>query len=78
MTAEAPPVPHEPQPAPVVHEPAAETREKALAPFDELSTVPASIQQRIASSDARERAAAIVELSHVDTDEAFQIGRAHV
>ena len=53
-------------------EPAAGTREKGLAPFDEYSTVPASIQQRIASGDARERAAAIVELSHVDTDEAFQ------
>lgn len=67
----------EPEPAPVaeapaVHEPAPEPREKGLAPFDETSTVPASIQQRIASSDARERADAIVELSHVDTDEAFQ------
>lgn len=69
-TAEASPVAYEPEPAPVVPEP--ETRERGLAPFDELSTVPASIQQRIASSDARERAAAIVELSHVDTDEAFQ------
>jgi HEAT repeat protein len=46
--------------------------EKGLAPFDEFSTVPASIQQRLASRDAGERAAAIVELSHVDTDEAFQ------
>jgi HEAT repeat protein len=34
--------------------------------------VPASIQQRIASGEPGERAAAIVELSHVDTDEAFQ------
>lgn len=49
-----------------------ETHEKGVVPFDEFSTVPASIQQRIASQDARERAAAITELSHVDTDEAFQ------
>ena len=66
------PILREPEPAPVVHEPAAETREKGLTLFDESSTVPAAIQQRIASSDASERAAAIVELSHVDTDEAFQ------
>jgi HEAT repeat protein len=46
--------------------------ERAIAPFDELSTVPASIQQRLASRNPAERAAAIVELSHVDTDEAFQ------
>ncbi|HEX8720222.1 MAG TPA: HEAT repeat domain-containing protein [Pyrinomonadaceae bacterium] len=45
--------------------------EKGLAPFDEHSTVPASIQQRLASGQPSERAAAIVELSHVDTDEAF-------
>ncbi|HEX8285136.1 MAG TPA: HEAT repeat domain-containing protein [Pyrinomonadaceae bacterium] len=45
--------------------------EKGVAPFDEFSTVPASIQQRLASRDANERAAAIVELSRVDTDEAF-------
>jgi HEAT repeat protein len=70
--AEAPPVPHEPEPAPAAYEPAAEKREKGLAPFDELSTVPASIQQRIASGDPGARATAIVELSHVDTDEAFQ------
>lgn len=80
-TAEPAPVLHEPEPepapfvhepAPFVQEPAAETREKGLALFDESSTVPAAIQQRIASSDPAERAAAIVELSHVDTDEAFQ------
>jgi hypothetical protein len=45
--------------------------EKGIAAFDELSTVPASIQQRLASAEPAERAAAIVELSHVDTDEAF-------
>ncbi|HEX8501433.1 MAG TPA: HEAT repeat domain-containing protein [Pyrinomonadaceae bacterium] len=50
----------------------AATFEKGLAPFDEHSTVPASIQQRLASRDPGERATAIVELSHVDTDEAFQ------
>jgi HEAT repeat protein len=75
--AAAPPFLHEPEPlrhepAHVLHEPATETREKGLAPFDESSTVPASIQQRIASDNPRERAAAIIELSHVDTDEAFQ------
>jgi HEAT repeat protein len=52
--------------------PVAETSEKGVAPFDEFSTVPASIQQRLASREADERASAIVELSHVDTDEAFQ------
>ena len=46
--------------------------EKGLAAFDEHSTVPASIQQRLSSQDAGERAAAIIELSRVDTDEAFQ------
>lgn len=46
--------------------------EKGLALFDEHSSVPASIQQRLASQDASERAAAIIELSQVDTDEAFQ------
>ncbi|HEX8149064.1 MAG TPA: HEAT repeat domain-containing protein [Pyrinomonadaceae bacterium] len=70
--AQAPPVSREPEPAHAAYEPAAETREKGLAPFDESSTVPAAIQQRIASRDPRERAVAIVELSHVDTDEAFQ------
>jgi hypothetical protein len=70
--AEAPPARREPEPAQVAYEPAVETREKGLAPFDESSTVPAAIQQRIASRDPRERASAIVELSHVDTDEAFQ------
>jgi HEAT repeats len=52
--------------------PPSETAEKGVAPFDEFSTVPASIQQRLASRDASERAAAIIELSHADTDEAFQ------
>ena len=62
------------EPEQVAYEPAAQqpAPEKGLAPFDESSTVPASIQQRIASTDPRERAAAIIELSHVDTDEAFQ------
>ncbi len=50
----------------------AATGERGIAPFDELSTVPASIQQRLASGNPDERAAAIVELSHVDTDETFQ------
>ena len=49
----------------------ASSAEKGVAPFDEFSTVPASIQQRLSSSDPEERAAAIVELSRVDTDEAF-------
>jgi HEAT repeat protein len=51
--------------------PLAEVREKGVTPFDESSTVPASIQQRLASPEPTERAAAIVELSHVDTGEAF-------
>ena len=72
VAAEAPAFLREPEPTPAAHEPVAETREKGLAPFDERSTVPASIQQRIASGEPGERAAAIVELSHVDTDEAFQ------
>ncbi|HEX8721273.1 MAG TPA: HEAT repeat domain-containing protein [Pyrinomonadaceae bacterium] len=46
--------------------------EKGGALFNEHSTVPTSIQQRLASGDAGERAAAIIELSRVDTDEAFQ------
>jgi HEAT repeat protein len=46
--------------------------EKGVVPFDEFSTVPASIQQRLASLVPSERAAAITELSHVDSDEAFQ------
>jgi hypothetical protein len=54
------------------HVPAAESAEKGVAPFDEYSTVPASIQQRLSSLEASERAAAITELSHVDSDEAFQ------
>jgi HEAT repeat protein len=48
------------------------TEEKGVVPFDEFSTVPASIQQRLASRVPAERAAAINELSHVDSDEAFQ------
>jgi HEAT repeat protein len=54
------------------HAPVVGEREKGIAPLDEFSTVPASIQQRLASPEAADRAAAIVELSHVDTDEAFQ------
>jgi hypothetical protein len=50
----------------------ADFTEKGVAPFDEHSTVPASIQQRLGSRLAGERAAAITDLSHVDTDEAFQ------
>jgi HEAT repeat protein len=52
-------------PLPSVHE-------KGVVPFDEHSIVPAAIQQRLASRDASVRASAITELSHVDTDEAFQ------
>ena len=54
------------------HAHAGTTEEKGVAPFDEFSTVPASIQQRLASLQPSERAAAITELSHVDSDEAFQ------
>jgi HEAT repeat protein len=51
--------------------PVSET-EKGVTPFDEHSTVPASVQQRLASHEPSERAAAIGELSHADSDEAFQ------
>jgi HEAT repeat protein len=47
-------------------------QEKGVVPFDAHSTVPAAIQQRLTSRDAFVRAAAVKELSHVDTDEAFQ------
>ncbi|HKG12702.1 MAG TPA: HEAT repeat domain-containing protein [Pyrinomonadaceae bacterium] len=46
--------------------------EKGVAPFDEHSTVPAAIQQRLTSREASVRATAITELSHLDSDEAFQ------
>jgi HEAT repeat protein len=46
--------------------------EKSVEPFDELSTVPALIQHRLASGEAEERASAIMELSRLDTGEAFQ------
>jgi HEAT repeat protein len=46
--------------------------EKGVVPFDENSIVPAAIQQRLSSREASVRAAAITELSHLDTDEAFQ------
>ncbi len=45
--------------------------EKSVELFDEFSTVPASIQQRLASGEAGERADAILELSRLDTSEAF-------
>jgi HEAT repeat protein len=47
-------------------------QEKGVVPFNENSTVPAVIQQRLTSRDASVRASAITELSHVDSDEAFQ------
>jgi HEAT repeat protein len=50
---------------------APESAEKGIAPLDEYSAVPAAIQHGLASDDPAERAAAVVELSHVDTDEAF-------
>jgi HEAT repeat protein len=59
-------------PAEQEHAPVSDVREKGLAPIDEFSTVPASLQHRLASHEPSERAAAVVELSHVDTDEAFQ------
>src|SRR5205085_5462029 len=47
-------------------------QEKGVVPFNENSTVPAVIQQRLTSRDASVRASAITELSRVDSDEAFQ------
>jgi hypothetical protein len=45
--------------------------EKSVELFDEFSTVPASIQQRLVSSEPGDRADAILELSRLDTSEAF-------
>lgn len=46
--------------------------EKGVALFDEYSSVPANIQQRLASREPAERAEAVAELARVDTGEAFQ------
>ncbi len=53
----------------VAEAPSAE--EKGIARFDELSTVPKAIQQRIVSEDTSDRAAALADLSRLDTDDAF-------
>ncbi|HZB45221.1 MAG TPA: HEAT repeat domain-containing protein, partial [Pyrinomonadaceae bacterium] len=45
--------------------------EKGIERFDELSTVPKAIQQRITSADTADRAAALADLSRLDPDEAF-------
>ncbi|MBA3243487.1 MAG: hypothetical protein H0T60_19865, partial [Acidobacteria bacterium] len=45
--------------------------EKGVEPFDEMSIVPASVQQQLLSSEPEERANAIMELSRLDTGEAF-------
>jgi HEAT repeat protein len=58
--------------AEAVTAPLPSAQEKGVVPFDAHSTVPAAIQQRLTSRDAFVRAAAVKELSHVDTDEAFQ------
>jgi HEAT repeat protein len=58
--------------AEAVTTPLPDIHEKGVMPFNERSTVPAVIQQRLTSRDASVRAAAITELSHVDSDEAFQ------
>jgi HEAT repeat protein len=58
--------------AEAVTAPLPDIHEKGVMPFNERSTVPAVIQQRLTSRDASVRAAAITELSHVDSDEAFQ------
>jgi hypothetical protein len=52
--------------------PAGPAEEKGVALFDEYSAIPASIQQRLASREPEERAAAVAELGRVDTSEAFQ------
>lgn len=59
-------------PAEAVTAPLPSLEEKGVAPFDEKSIVPAAIQQRLSSRESSVRAAAITELSHLDTDEAFQ------
>ncbi|HEV7890217.1 MAG TPA: HEAT repeat domain-containing protein [Pyrinomonadaceae bacterium] len=58
--------------ADAVTAPLPSSHEKGVVPFDENSIVPAAIQQRLASREASVRATAITELSHLDTDEAFQ------
>lgn len=62
----------EPTAAEAVTAPLPGLHEKGVMPFDERSIVPAAIQQRLTSREASVRAAAITELSHLDTDEAFQ------
>ncbi|MGB8510669.1 MAG: HEAT repeat domain-containing protein, partial [Pyrinomonadaceae bacterium] len=57
--------------APPVAEAKADDAERSIEPFDELSTVPKAIQQRLTSREPSDRAAAITELSHVDSGDAF-------
>jgi hypothetical protein len=46
--------------------------EKGIELFDADSTVPASIQQRLASAEPAERAAAVADLSRLPKDESFR------
>lgn len=62
----------EPTAGEAVTAPLPDVHEKGVMPFDEHSIVPATIQQRLTSRESSVRAAAITELSHLDTDEAFQ------
>ncbi len=51
--------------------PAASFAEKGIDVFDEFSTVPASIQHRLASRETAERAEAVSELARYDTPDTF-------
>jgi HEAT repeat protein len=46
--------------------------ERGIQAFDELSTVPKAIQQRLSSEEPSERVTAIEELSRLDSGDAFQ------
>jgi HEAT repeat protein len=63
-------------PAPVIEtrpiNHAASETEKGIELFDADSTVPATIQQRLASSEPAERASAVADLSRLPKDEAFR------
>ena len=52
--------------------PSASAAEKGIEVFDEFSTVPASIQHRLMSRQAGDRAEAVAELARYDTPDTFQ------
>ncbi|MBV9928073.1 MAG: protein kinase [Acidobacteria bacterium] len=66
------PIPPEPPPALTEPPPADAEHQNAVAPFDEISVTPASSQQPLDDGESARVAAAVIELSHLDTDESFQ------